>query len=282
MLATENFPSSFNLTVKGRAGTPQAMAEVHEYRWLEPQHQTYRDDSHCIDMVLSHRPPAARGRFAEEGACPPHRIGQVIFLPCGHTLESEWSAGEQQSVCCTIEAAFCDDEVAPEPAALAGALDIRNDFVRAALARLAREALSPGFASGLVVESLCQAVLVDLKRVWLDGVPHEIKLSRINLARINEMLDVSGPAPGTSELARAFDLSGRHFARLFRATVGQSVSNYVADFRVARAKALLAEPGLLIKEIAWRTGFSNAAAFSAAFRRATSSTPQQFRAARLQ
>src|SRR3546814_9914264 len=73
-----------------------------------------------------------------------------------------------------------------------------------------------------------------------------------------------------SELAQREGLSVRHFSRLFRVSTGKAVSDYVAEVRIKRAKTLLADDRVLIKEIAYRCGFQSSSSFSSAFRRATS------------
>src|SRR3546814_8719936 len=84
-----------------------------------------------------------------------------------------------------------------------------------------------------------------------------------------------------SELGKREGVSVRHFARPFRVSTGKAVSDYVAEVRIKRAKTLLADDRVLIKEIAYRCGFQSSSSFSSAFHRATSLTPQQFRSSRL-
>jgi AraC family transcriptional regulator len=64
---------------------------------------------------------------------------------------------------------------------------------------------------------------------------------------------------------------------MFRATTGRTLSDFAAERRIVRAKALLAGRKPAIKQIAHRCGFETAAAFSAAFRRATGVSPREFR-----
>ena len=52
---------------------------------------------------------------------------------------------------------------------------------------------------------------------------------------------------------------------------------YVDSVRIDRARALLAEGELTLKEIARASGFSTACYFSTAFRRATGETPAGYR-----
>ena len=64
---------------------------------------------------------------------------------------------------------------------------------------------------------------------------------------------------------------------MFKRTAGQTMRSYVASTHIARAKLLLADGDLLIKQVAYRSGFRSAAAFGDAFRRATGLTPVQYR-----
>ena len=72
-------------------------------------------------------------------------------------------------------------------------------------------------------------------------------------------------------------LSTEYFVRLFKATLGVSPYQYVIDRRVERAKALLAEDGQSLAEIAVACGFSHQEHISRMFRRFTGVTPGQFR-----
>src|SRR3546814_1749085 len=106
-----------------------------------------------------------------------------------------------------------------------------------------------------------------------------IWLSSSQVRRIRERLeeeDANNPIT-VAELAQREGLSVRHFSRLFRVSTGKAVSDYVAEVRIKRAKTLLADDRVLIKEIAYRCGFQSASRYSSAVRRATSLTPQNVR-----
>jgi AraC family transcriptional regulator len=72
-------------------------------------------------------------------------------------------------------------------------------------------------------------------------------------------------------------MSQFHFARAFKATVGQTPHRYITQRRIERAKVLLSVTQLPVLEVAAQTGFSNTGYFSAQFRKHTSATPKQFR-----
>jgi AraC family transcriptional regulator len=104
-------------------------------------------------------------------------------------------------------------------------------------------------------------------------------LSRAQLKRIDECVQQPGKPPAVAALAAECGLSTRHFFRLFKAATGRTLTAYVTDRKIERARQLLRPGGPPIKVIAWECGFQSAAAFSAAFRKAEGLTPRQFREA---
>ena len=68
-----------------------------------------------------------------------------------------------------------------------------------------------------------------------------------------------------------------HLMRAFKASTGLTIHAYVEQVRLAKAKALLSDTDIQLKEIAFRLGFSNAANFSAAFRKSAGESPREFR-----
>lgn len=284
MVEIEPLPSSFNLTVEARGGTSNALAELHHYRWDTPEYQRFQLKSTRIDMVLSHRPPGARGRFLRAGAKLPATMGPTIFLPAHHELECEWLPGEQTSICCTVDdklADFSADTFDWNSSRMAAALDLRSEFIRVCMGRIAQEIISPGFSRDLMIETICQAILIDLKsyiQTVSDATPSSHRLSPLHLGRIDAMLDVEGPAPCIGDFAAACGLSNRHFSRLFQQATGKTIGTYAAERKIERAKSLLASrQDRMIKEIAWMCGFENSAAFSVAFRRVTGMSPREYR-----
>lgn len=85
----------------------------------------------------------------------------------------------------------------------------------------------------------------------------------------------------SDELAGTAGMSVSHFNRLFRQWVGQAPMNHLRQTRVARARTLLADPDLSVKQIAARTGFADPYHFSKVFRQVDGLPPTQYREALL-
>jgi AraC family transcriptional regulator len=80
-----------------------------------------------------------------------------------------------------------------------------------------------------------------------------------------------------NQLARLLGVSVRHLSRKVREAKGMSVHRWIAECRVAKARRLLAETELPVHEIAQRSAFHSAAAFSTAFRAVSGFAPGEFR-----
>jgi len=78
-------------------------------------------------------------------------------------------------------------------------------------------------------------------------------------------------------LARLARLSQHHFCRAFKKSFGIPPHQYHVQRRIERAKVLLADRANSVTDIALILGYSQASAFSVAFRKTTGRTPRAFR-----
>jgi len=78
-------------------------------------------------------------------------------------------------------------------------------------------------------------------------------------------------------LAHRVRLSPYHFCRAFKRSFGMPPHRYHNARRIDHAKTLLARPTCSVTEIALTVGFSETSSFTAAFRKATGSTPTAYR-----
>jgi AraC-like DNA-binding protein len=79
------------------------------------------------------------------------------------------------------------------------------------------------------------------------------------------------------DLANQAGLSESHLNRVFRAQTGYAPMEYLRRYRVQRAKDLLANVDLAVKEIARQAGFDDAYHFSKVFRQIAGVTPTAYR-----
>src|SRR5262249_53835150 len=85
---------------------------------------------------------------------------------------------------------------------------------------------------------------------------------------------------GLDRLARVAHFSPFHFHRLFRALVGEAVSEYVRRLRLEAAAVLLKTTGPPVTQVAFDAGYTTHEAFTRAFRQMFGVSPSQYRAGR--
>jgi transcriptional regulator GlxA family with amidase domain len=78
-------------------------------------------------------------------------------------------------------------------------------------------------------------------------------------------------------LARELGVSYSWFRHTFAAYTGLSPHQYLLELRLVRARGLLTETELSVKEIAMLTGFEDELYFSRLFRQKLNLTPSQWR-----
>jgi len=98
------------------------------------------------------------------------------------------------------------------------------------------------------------------------------------LAAATSMLaDCLDAPPSTAELAAAIGTHEKRLLDVFRSRVGMSVSGFIREERLRRAREMLAETGMEIQSIGALFGYPNAANFSTAFRERFGMSPRDYR-----
>ena len=247
------------------------------------------EPTHQVGMWTSdiHRP---RGlfRYGSRGAFT--ELRQLTFVPA----RVDWVAHVKPSGPPVRPAIFCDFDdayfneavgVAPgyEAERLLSCVSLSGSVIQQALRILADEVRTPGFSHAVKVDSLCRLMLVELARQfgsWQDDErsPKAGKLADWQLRRLRDYVEtVEGQPITVGNIATLCGISAPHLRRVFKATTGTSVSSYVEGVRLERAKTMLADRALPLKQIAYLLGFANPNAFSTAFRRTMGLTPRDFR-----
>jgi AraC family transcriptional regulator len=124
---------------------------------------------------------------------------------------------------------------------------------------------------------LLEGVLLDLamERARTEPLPLEAWLQNVleKIMKDETTMDYN-------DLARDLGMSAGSLRRKFKAATGTSLHNYVVQNRIARAKTMLTETDLPLKEIAFRLGYANVQFFSRQFRDNTRVAPGLFRRSR--
>jgi AraC family transcriptional regulator len=259
---------------------------VSDGQWNQPTEVTSKIDTPTMSLLIYGRGYCAEGAFLDGSPRNLCKVGRVIFTPHDREVLGRGTSGKMRVVSCSFDRAYCARVVgsldALSNAQLRSCLDVRSALLPALFTRLMTEALHPGFVSEAVVDSLGQAMLVELSHVVLSREPHQGR-GRL-LPRHFRIIDdylaaLTHEAPSVSAIARACGLSERYFAKLFREQTHQSIGRYLKSVQISKARDYLLHTDLPLKEIAYRLGFRQPSNFSDAFRAATGETPGRFRTA---
>jgi AraC family transcriptional regulator len=163
--------------------------------------------------------------------------------------------------------------------------NMSNPRVQSALQRLSREIMDPGFASDILIDGLLAELIVDLARRFRRAVswgsfPEATshKLSDRQLRKIKDFIySTRAGCPTSNQLAHVCEMAPSTFRRRFKLTTGIGVHAFVEKVQLERAKDLLLNSEMLMKEIAYELGFTQQATFTSSFRRLTGMSPSDFR-----
>lgn len=280
-------PKTANIcTVEAKITRPHFQVEVRRYCWDSPLEPTlYQNDVCYLELALQPRPSETEVKYSggknQNNYVP---TGNCSFIPAGYQAMMRGAKGEQKVVGCLFEMSAFKSLVDWKwtPLEIAACFNITNINIRTALVRLAQEAMSPDYQSDRLVDALFEFLIVELSRHIratriVSKEPHG-KLSPQQLLMIeNHISNTGSEFPQTSTLAKECGISNRHLARMFKRTTGKTITEYITEARINKAKLKLANSDQLIKEIAYECGFKGQSSFAQTFRKATGFTPRQFR-----
>ena len=109
-------------------------------------------------------------------------------------------------------------------------------------------------------------------------------LLNIRKMHSTHQVDILRPFQGINYQTRSLDelvaesgYSKHHYIRLFKRATGVTPWAYVLLLKIDKAKELLLDPQLTVKEVALQVGIDNSLYFSRLFRKSTGVSPRQFR-----
>jgi AraC family transcriptional regulator len=256
-------------------------------RWRNEPFETYMPamKEHIIVATFSGR-DGAEAKIDGKVLTAPGVPGAVTVAPRGH--DGHWRVGgvvEVSNIYLGHERLrSCAQQLGNgrEPQ-LIDRLNHRDPKLFAIMSLLCQEADSREPLQRLFMEQLLDLLCLQLLRshsslsISLSAAPRR-GLAAGQLERVTAyMRERLSDDIGLQELADLVSLSRFHFCTVFRMATGQSPYRWLTAQRIARARALLANPALRITDIALAVGYQTPSAFAATFRRAVGVTPTEFR-----
>lgn len=257
----------------------QVKASLFHSGWLCGIHPVDRDDQGGYIHVI--RRGTLEVRHAKRRVV---RIAEpsVLFYPTGlaHTVVPQQEQGAEM-VCARVS--INAGRINPVSAALPPVMviPIRGaQPLEGALELLFSEAFGNSCGRGAAIERLFEVVLIHILRIAMEeGKMSSGMLSGLSHPQLAKAIVAVHENPAADwtldTLAQTAGMSRSNFAGIFRAVVGVTPGDYLADWRMAVAQELLVQ-GRALKHVATDVGYGSAVAFSRAFKARLGSSPREW------
>jgi AraC family transcriptional regulator len=236
----------------------------------------YSETISIINMAVEARLNSTRVRIERDE----RNLGDIFFLPHGVPMEISCERGDRKNVVWALIdlPGFCAAHDIPELDCWPVFSDIQEPRIRDCMMRINHELIAPGFAASRLVEATLTCALIELIRYSnrIQSPQNRCHLTQWQHRVIMDRLRADLKPPQIIELAGLCNISPRHLTRVFKATTGFTLTQYISKIQIERAKYKLLDPTLAIKEVAFELGM-DIASFYAKFRRATGLTPVEYR-----
>jgi AraC family transcriptional regulator len=213
--------------------------------------------------------------------------GTLALVPAGN----EFCGTFVPRVCLRTAYIYLDPKTLPEDSEidlskldLTPRLFFENAALSATASKLSGLVENRGTADRLYAETLARVLLLELLRLERGSaaVPPAPRggLAAWQVRQARDFIeDHLAEDISLAELARLTRLSPTHFCSAFKRSIGLPPHQFQLRRRIERAKALLADPGRSVSEVALDCGFGLPGSFATAFRKTTGMTPSAFRRA---
>jgi AraC-like DNA-binding protein len=170
----------------------------------------------------------------------------------------------------------------PDHILISAAMRLKEPLLDEMLRLAARRAFAEGLGSAAAITRLSEIVFIEVLRAGINQSAELMSLLQAFRDRqIGRALSLIHDAPEKSwsveSLASEVAMSRSRFAERFRELVGVGPMGYLSDWRLQKALAMLEGSQSNIQEIAGRTGYQSAAAFTRAFAGKFGIAPSEYR-----
>ncbi|MFG1173392.1 AraC family transcriptional regulator [Erwiniaceae bacterium CAU 1747] len=160
----------------------------------------------------------------------------------------------------------------------------RSPLLAATLQLLALETDEPHLGSRIVVRRLADVLFMQAIRThYRQTQPQQGWMAALSDSRLRPVIEKIHQQLAfpwrLSEMAKQAGMSRSAFSTHFRQVTGETPGEYLARWRIWRARCLLRHPNLTLGTIARRVGYDSAITFGRAFKRYEGRTPGEYRRA---
>lgn len=120
--------------------------------------------------------------------------------------------------------------------------------------------------------------LLRLLRIYFEELKNYVpENSSVYLIKSYIHSHYGNPMLSTKEISEYASLSASYACSVFKNETGQTLNQYLTEYRMEKAKELLADPRNTISEVAGKVGYNDSNYFGKAFKKYTGLSPSEFR-----
>ena len=271
--------------LKAQVTVSDVTVEVRSYEWDKPETRIFEVPAYRVSRVLPRlrANQSIRWRLPNERAARP--VKQFSIMPAHSPIMVEAEPGGMTSVTCVFPAGRFEELVEVDSwtnELTAAFLGSRNPLIDMLLERLAREITVPQAQTEELLDAIITLLTAEIGQMARHGRPVEEragKLTAWQLDRLRQLIEdsIADRSVNVAALAESCSISPRHLVRRFKETTGDTIHGYVRRVRDERAKTMLANGELKLKDIAAQLGFMTPSHFAAEFRQHNGCSPSQYR-----
>lgn len=221
-----------------------------------------------------------------DGPQTPTRACEEVFADCAGSSASFGGAGDPAELLCgwlTFDASGAQPLLALLPDCVVIPADAeRSPLLAATLQLLSLETGEAHLGSRIVISRLADVLFVQALRAhYQQAPPQQGWIAAVADPRLRPLLGqihrrLEHPWR-LAEMAQLAGMSRSAFMVHFKQVTGETPGDYLAHWRVWRARCLLRHPQLALETIAQQVGYDSAITFGRAFKRHVGQTPGQYR-----
>lgn len=208
---------------------------------------------------------------------------KITFVPSGCAVEG-WSLINNKSA--SFTAVYLEppavDQSEYKLSQLPPQLLFEDSTIRTTVEKIRAVVEDPSFGDALYCETLSLMLIMELYRRQNSGnagfAPQRGGLTPRQIRVVTDFMESNLACEiSLTDFANLLELSRFHVVRAFKQSTGWTPYQYLLRRRVMRAKEMLGETELPVREIAATTGFHGPTQLNRAFRKVFGTTPGQFR-----
>ena len=239
-----------------------------------------------VHVLVVHTGQSANLRWSADGTPRQERFraGEALVNPAGWASRPRWQ-DDVELLLLGIDPAWLAKLAAESGATgrveLVPRFHFTDPLLKMLLERLVAEYSGPGPADSLYAQSLVQAAAAVILRVAAEGRTLPGREGGLPPRRLAEVMDYIranlSERVTLAKLAGVAQVSESHFARVFKASTGESPHQYVMQQRLEYARGELTRTSRPIAEIATEAGFADQSHLTRMMRRYVGATPRLLR-----